>query len=67
MLYEPVHFAVFLIICCLLPLLIYISFILVGFYIYLKEAYIETVLNRGGEDEDEEEVGLTRGGRRISM
>jgi len=67
MLYEPVHFAVFLIICCLLPLLLYVSFILVGFYIYLKEAYIETVLNRGGEEEDGEEAGLTREGDRISM
>merc|ERR1712032_1696287 len=67
MLYEPVHFAVFLIICCLLPLLIYISFILVGFYIYLKEAYIETVVNRGVDEEDDEEAALTRGGHRISM
>jgi hypothetical protein len=41
MLHEPVHFAVFIIICLLLPLLLYVSFILLGFYVYLKEAYIE--------------------------
>merc|ERR1712059_94465 len=62
MMHEPVHFAVFLIICFLLPLLLYISFILLGFYTYLKEAFIESVINHGGDDED---VGLTRGGRRI--
>ena len=70
MLYEPIHFAVFLIICFLIPLLIYISYVLVGFYIYLKEAYIEvrdydswpspplqSVLGQGAEEEEE---GLTR-------
>lgn len=64
MLYVPVHFVVFLTATLLIPLLCYIGFILIGFHTYLKEAYIETVLHRGGE---EEELGLTRGGRRISV
>lgn len=64
MLYTPIHFTVFLIICLLVPLLIYISFILLGFFTYLKEAYIETVLGQG---EDEEDVGHPLAGRQLTM
>ena len=41
MLYDPIHFAVFLIICLLLPTLVYTSFILQGLYLLLGEAYID--------------------------
>ena len=41
MLYDPIHFAVFLIISFLLPTLLYTSYILQGLYLILGEAYID--------------------------
>merc|ERR1712059_40663 len=65
MLYEPVHFVVFIIILLILPLIICTSILLLGLYNYLKEAYIDEILGRGGEDDAD--PGLTQGGRRISI
>eukprot|EP00090_Calanus_glacialis_P024863 TRINITY_DN38588_c0_g1_i1.p1 TRINITY_DN38588_c0_g1~~TRINITY_DN38588_c0_g1_i1.p1 ORF type:complete len:180 (+),score=28.97 TRINITY_DN38588_c0_g1_i1:153-692(+) len=65
MLHVPVHFVVFLIIVTILPVLIYTSFILLALFSYLKEAYIDSILGKG--EEDENEPGLTSGGRRISV
>merc|ERR1711953_697745 len=59
MLYDPIHFAVFLIISFLLPTLLYTSYILQGLYLILGEAYIDFMLSRGREkvnyDDDMEE------------
>ena len=41
MLYDPIHFAVFMIIICLIPVLLYTAYILHGLYIMLGEAYID--------------------------
>ena len=41
MLYTPIHFAVFLIICLLLPTLIYSVYLLRVLYLSLSEAYID--------------------------
>ena len=41
MLHEPVHFVVFLIIVSILPLEIYLVFLIFVLYTYLKEAYID--------------------------
>ena len=41
MLYDPIHFAVFMIILLLLPVLLYTSYILYGLYLMLSEAYID--------------------------
>lgn len=66
MLHDPVHFAVFVIILFIIPFLFYISIILLGFYHYLREAFIDSVLNRGREEDGEDE-GLTSSDRRISI
>jgi len=60
----PVHFVLFIIIIVLAVLLIYTGFILVALYTYLKEAYIDNILGSQYTDDD---VGLTSGGRRISV
>ena len=41
MLYDPIHFAVFMIIISLIPVLLYTAYILHGLYIMLGEAYID--------------------------
>ena len=41
MLYTPIHFAVFLIICFLLPSLLYSAYLLQTLYLVLGEAYID--------------------------
>ena len=41
MLYTPIHFAVFLIISLLLPVLLYTAYTLHGLYLALGEAYID--------------------------
>ena len=41
MLYTPIHFAVFLIISALLPVLLYTAYVLHGLYLALGEAYID--------------------------
>ena len=41
MLHDPIHFTVFIIICLLIPLLMYTSCILQALYNTLKEAYID--------------------------
>ena len=41
MLYTPIHFAVFLIISALLPVLLYTAYTLHGLYLALGEAYID--------------------------
>ena len=41
MLYTPIHFAVFLIICALLPTLLYSAYLLQTLYLVLGEAYID--------------------------
>ena len=41
MLYAPIHFAVFLIISLLLPVLLYTAYTLHGLYLALGEAYID--------------------------
>jgi len=64
MLHDPVHFVVFLIIITILPLNIYLIFLVFVLYTYLKEAYIDSIL---GKCADESEPGLTSGGRRISV
>jgi len=64
MLHDPVHFVVFLILLLIIPLKIYLVFLTCVFYKYLKEAYIDFILGRG---EEENETGLTAGGRRISV
>merc|ERR1712080_593857 len=65
MLHTPVHFVVFLIILCMVPVMVCTSFVLLGLYRRLKEAYIDAIL--GKRDEDDGEPGLTSGGRRISV
>merc|ERR1711874_467641 len=59
MLYTPIHFAVFLIICFLLPSLLYSAYLLQTLYLVLGEAYIDFMLSRGREkdyyDDDMEE------------
>merc|ERR1711936_753522 len=69
MLYDPIHFAVFLIICFLLPTLIYSGVLLQGLYLILGEAYIDFMLSRGREkthyDDDMEEEPFDF--RRISV
>ena len=83
MLHDPVHFVVFLIILAILPLELYLLFLIFVLYTYLKEAYIDvsyktniiisannsndhvqSILGKGLE---ENEAGLTSGGRRISI
>ena len=44
MLYTPIHFAVFLIICFLLPSLLYSAYLLQTLYLVLGEAYIDVSL-----------------------
>ena len=44
MLYTPIHFAVFLIICFLLPTLLYSSYCLHTLYLVLGDAYIDVSL-----------------------
>merc|ERR1719445_76510 len=69
MLYTPIHFAVFLIISLLLPVLLYTAYTLHGLYLALGEAYIDFVLSRGRErdsfyyDHEEEPLDF----RRISV
>ena len=41
MLYDPIHFAAFMIILFLLPVLLYTSYVLYGLYLMLSEAYID--------------------------
>merc|ERR1719499_1614291 len=55
MLHDPIHFAVFLIICFLLPILLYTSCIHQALYNTLKEAYIDFILTRGRDDSDWDE------------
>jgi len=64
MLHEPVHFVVFLLLLAITPLECYTAFIVFALYTYLKEAYIDSILGLGLE---ENEPGLTAGGRRISV
>jgi len=69
MLYTPIHFAVFLIICLLLPTLLYSAYLLQTLYLVLGEAYIDFMLSRGREksyyDDDMEEEPFDF--RRISV
>jgi len=65
MLHEPIHFAVFLLLLAIIPLILYAAFLVLGLYFYLKEAYIDELLGQGAEDEGD--AGLTQGGRRISV
>ena len=46
MLHEPVHFVVFLIIVSILPLEIYLVFLIFVLYTYLKEAYIDVSISK---------------------
>jgi len=64
MLHVPVHFVVFLILLIIIPIKAYTCFIVFALYTYLKEAYIDSILGKGLEDN---EPGLTAGGRRISI
>jgi len=64
MLHVPVHFALYIIIIILTILLIYTAIILIALFTYLKEAYIDSIL---GSQQSDEDVGLTSGGRRISV
>jgi len=64
MLHVPVHFVVFLIICLLVPLLIYTAVCLYSLQVFLREQYIDSVL---GQHDEEEDAGLTQGGRRVSI
>jgi len=64
MTHEPVHLAVFLILSVLLPILLYTAVIMYSLILYLKEQYIDSVL---GSPEEEEDEGLTSGGRRVSV
>ena len=41
MLHEPIHFVVFLLLLCIIPLEIYLVFLMIVLYTYLKEAYID--------------------------
>ena len=41
MLYDPIHFAVFMVIVLLIPLLLYTAYVLHGLYLMLGEAYID--------------------------
>ena len=41
MLYDPIHFAVFVLLCCLVPVLLYTSYILHSLYLVMGEAYID--------------------------
>merc|ERR1712154_561819 len=64
MLHEPIHFVVFLLLLCIIPLEIYLVFLMIVLYTYLKEAYIDTILGKSSEEND---PGLTASGRRISV
>jgi len=67
MLHDPIHFAVFLIICFLIPILLYTSCILQALYNTLKEAYIDFILTRGRDDSDWDESEHHTDVRRISV
>ena len=41
MLYDPIHFAVFVLLCCLVPVLLYTGYILHSLYLVMGEAYID--------------------------
>ena len=41
MLYDPIHFAVFVLLCCLVPVLLYTAYILHSLYLVMGEAYID--------------------------
>ena len=41
MLYDPIHFAVFVVLCCLVPVLLYTAYILHSLYLVMGEAYID--------------------------
>ena len=45
MLYTPIHFAVFLIICFLLPTVLYSAYLLQTLYLVLGEAYIDVSIS----------------------
>ena len=45
MLYTPIHFAVFLIICFLLPTVLYSAYLLQTLYLVLGEAYIDVSMS----------------------
>ena len=82
MLHVPVHFVVFLILLLIIPLEIYLVFLIFVLSKYLKEAYIDvsfSKLNKTlnlkkqpfqsilGRGAEESDTGLTAGGRRISV
>jgi len=67
MFYKPIHFTIFIIICLLIPLLMYTSCILQALYNTLKEAYIDFILSRGRDESDSEDEDLPTDVRRISV
>jgi len=67
MFHDPIHFAVFIIISLLIPILMYTSCILQALYNTLKEAYIDFILSRGRDESDSEDEELPGDVRRISV
>ncbi|XP_023338520.1 uncharacterized protein LOC111709144 [Eurytemora carolleeae] len=65
MLHDPIHFVVFILIIILDILLIYTGLIIYTLSLFLHETYLDNVLGKCGEIE--EEAGLTSGGRRVSI
>jgi len=64
MLYFPLHFVLFIIIIVLTVFLFYAAFILYTLHQYLRESYIDELLDCPKEEDD---VGLTANGHRISL
>jgi len=65
MTHEPIHLVVFIIISVLVPILVYTAVIMYALTLFLREQYIDSVL--GNPERDEEDEGLTSGGRRVSV
>lgn len=60
--HQPIHFALFIWIIILSALLIYTHFIITALYMYLKDAWLQTII--GGPWEDSQ-PGLTSNGKRV--
>lgn len=81
MLHVPVHFVVFLILLLIIPVEVYLVFLIFVLSEYLKEAYIDVSFGKFikeinyhqtfqsilGKGAEEGDTGLTAGGRRISV
>ena len=62
MLHQPIHFALFIWIIILAILLVYTHLIVTTLYIYLKDAWLQSLL---GGPWDDSQPGLTHNGKRV--